>query len=73
VVNGSEKKPQLSPSSSTKSVACSSKAEIETWLDKDARGHAFVVFNIKPNIACQSQEKVEELPMNYGNYQKHVP
>ena len=44
VVNGSEKKPPVTLSSSTKSVAGSSKAEIEGWLDKDSSAHAFLVF-----------------------------
>ena len=27
------------------------------WVDKDARPHAFIMFNIKPTIACQFQDK----------------
>ena len=60
VVNGSDKKPPVTSSSSTKSVAGSSKAEIESWLDKDSCAHAFLVLNIKLNIAGQFQDTDEE-------------
>ena len=53
VVNGRDKKPPVTSSSSTKSVASSSTTEIEAWLDKDSRAHAFLMFNIKPSIAHQ--------------------
>ena len=59
-MNGTKKKPHVSPSSSTKSIVGSSKAEIETWLDKDAHSHLFIIFNIKLNVAHQFQDKNEE-------------
>ena len=60
VVNGRDKKPPVTSSSSTKSVAGSSTTEIEAWLDKDSRAHAFLMFNIKPSIARQFQDTDEE-------------
>ena len=59
-MNGSEKKPPVTSSSSSKSDADSSRAEIEACLDKDCRGHAFLMFNIKPSIACQFQDTDHE-------------
>ena len=60
VVNSSEKKPPVTSSPLTTSVFGLSKAEIEGWLDKDSRGHDFLMFNIKPSIARQFQDKGEE-------------
>ena len=60
VVNDSEKKPPVTSSCSTTSVASSSKTEIEAWLDKDSCAHAFLVLNIKLNIAGQFQDTDEE-------------
>ena len=60
VVSDSDKKPPVTSSSSTKSVAGSSNSEIEAWLDKDSRAHAFLMFNIKPSIARQFQDTDEE-------------
>ena len=60
VINGSEKKPPVTSSSPTKSVVGSSNTEIEAWLDKDSRAHAFLMFNIKPSIARQFQDTDEE-------------
>ena len=34
--------------------------EIRAWLDKDSRAHAFLMFNIKPSIASQFQDRDEE-------------
>ena len=45
VVNGSEKKPSATSSSSTTSGVVSSKAEIEAWLDKGSLAHAFLVLS----------------------------
>ena len=60
VVNGSEKKPPVTSSSSTTSIAGSCKAEIEASLDRDSRPHAFLVFNIKQSVACQFEDTNEE-------------
>ena len=56
-VNGSDKKP---PVTSSSSVVGSSNAEIEAWLHKDSRAHAFLMFNIKLSIAHQFQDTNEE-------------
>ena len=66
VVNGNEQKTSVTSSSSTTSVARSSKGEIEAWLDKDSHAHAFLVFNMKLTITCQFQDKDEETTKNDG-------
>ena len=70
VVNGSDKKPPVTSSSSTKSVAGSSKAEIEAWLDKDSRAHAFLVFNINRASLVNFKIQMKRQPMNYGQPSK---
>jgi len=38
---------------STEPPLSASQAKIDAWLDKDARAHAFILFNIKPSVARQ--------------------
>ena len=56
----------LSPSTATKLVVGSSKAEIKTCLDEDSRTHTFMVFNIKPTIARQFQAKDNKTAKELG-------